>query len=52
VDSTREFVGGVLGRFVDDANEEPLHSRLRGFDALVAIGGLLLVGLFVVSRRG
>ncbi|MFB6252738.1 MAG: BGTF surface domain-containing protein [Halobellus sp.] len=52
VDSTREFVGGMIGRFVDDADEETLRSRLWGFDGLVTMGGLLLVGLFIISRRG
>ncbi|QCC48355.1 DUF7827 domain-containing protein [Halobellus limi] len=50
VDSTRRFLGGVLGTFVDGSEEETLRSRLLGFDVLVSLGALTTVALFV-SRR-
>ena len=50
VDSTRRFLGGVLGTFVDSSGDETLRSRLLGFDVLVSLGALTTVALFV-SRR-
>ena len=51
LDSTRRFLGGVLGTFVDDAGEETLRSRLFGFDVLVSAGALTTVALFVSRRQ-
>jgi hypothetical protein len=51
LDSTRRFLGGVLGTFVEDAGEETLRSRLLGFDVLVSAGALTTVALFVSRRQ-
>ncbi len=51
IDSTRQFVGGVIGTFVDESAGESLRDRLFEFDVFVAVGAILAVGLFV-SRSG
>ncbi|WP_144901930.1 BGTF surface domain-containing protein [Halobellus captivus] len=52
IDSTKRFVGGVLGTFVDESGDESLRSRLLGFDVLVSLGALTAVTLFVARRAG
>ncbi|WP_049987619.1 DUF7827 domain-containing protein [Halobellus rufus] len=51
LDSTRDFVGGVLGTFVDESGEESLRSRLLGFDVLVSLSALTTVAFFAARRE-
>jgi hypothetical protein len=51
IDSTRQFLGGVLGTAVDDADPESIRDRLFGFDVAVAVAALTAVVVYV-SRRG
>ena len=51
IDSTRQFLGGVLGTAVDDADPESIRDRLFGFDVAVAVAALTAVVVYV-SRQG
>ena len=51
IGSTRQFLGGVLGTAVDDADPESIRDRLFGFDVAVAVAALTAVVVYV-SRQG
>ena len=50
IDSTRQFLGGVLGSAVDD-DAESIRDRLFDFDVAVVSGALVVVVLYA-ARRG
>jgi hypothetical protein len=51
IDSTRQFLGGVLGSAVDDADAESIRDRLFDFDVAVVAGALLVVVIYA-ARQG
>jgi hypothetical protein len=51
IDSTRQFLGGVLGSAVDDADAESIRDRLFDFDVAVVAGALLVVAIYA-ARQG
>ena len=51
IDSTRQFLGGVLGSAVDDDDAESIRDRLFDFDVAVVSGALVVVVLYA-ARRG
>ena len=51
IDSTRQFLGGVLGSAVDDADAESIRDRLFDFDVAVVATALLVVVIYA-ARQG